>query len=335
MLLMKGNNGKRGEPSMMKKDIEERENRFKAPQPLHAGHRRSSSVPLPSQPYPIPFGYGNFGYGGVIMPGAPGSSNNNNAIALPALPNTNINNLASLVPSWYPNNSGASDQQQHATSGLDLHMPVPQPLNASAPNSQMVSRPASPLLSRTIRAARQHQMGQLGRRASSTQPLLSHQMAAYPGMFNYGMMQQDGAQQQNQGQTNTAPTQWAPSFPPRNSMWYERGVELGVIPPDGDANFLHQQAFMNYNMGVGLMGMHGGAEMGVVAGEAEPLPEVNSSLLNPEFGFGSNANVGLNDGKDMSGLNGMNVVDANAGSGVESGPTSAATSEFSRNSFVS
>ncbi|KAH8110053.1 hypothetical protein DFH11DRAFT_1514776 [Phellopilus nigrolimitatus] len=176
----------------------------------HLGHRRSSSVPLPTEAYSYPYSvYGNvpqadpFNFANPALAHAP-SASGQNGIALPTLPS----NLSGLVGSWYtganensnvPNGStglslpNAGGQEGSAILALPSHLQ-----HSQAPMT--LSRAASPYtgvntmdamrmsggfggmamntLGMGTRAARQHQLGQLGRRASSTQPSLQHQLAS-------------------------------------------------------------------------------------------------------------------------------------------------------------
>ncbi|KAL5522924.1 hypothetical protein ACEPAF_1191 [Sanghuangporus sanghuang] len=196
----------------------------------HLGHRRSSSVPLPSETYPG-FPYNNVG--GFYSQGPPNAdpfnfanpalaqappfpnTTSSNGIAIPSLPST----MGGLTNPWYPpNNAGTSDLAGSAglasSEQTGESLSLPSQLHAPRPRSITLSRAASPrvpmngagmgsigfgfgefsgmssmgmgagmgVMGMGPRASRQWHLGQLGRRASSTQPILQHQLAS--GAFN-------------------------------------------------------------------------------------------------------------------------------------------------------
>ncbi|KAI5121782.1 hypothetical protein M0805_009593 [Coniferiporia weirii] len=181
----------------------------------HLGHRRSSSVPLPNETYNYPYNsYPHadpFNFANPALANAPPSSasvNGSNGIAIPTLPS----NLSGLVGSWYtpnqnanmnPANAGSpASNEEERESGSQLALPPHLQAHQQLQMPMTLSRAGSPRMPHTgfgpmatsagfsgmgigmntmgmgTRAARQHQLGQLGRRASSTQPSLQHQLAS-------------------------------------------------------------------------------------------------------------------------------------------------------------
>ncbi|EJC99150.1 uncharacterized protein FOMMEDRAFT_23062 [Fomitiporia mediterranea MF3/22] len=192
----------------------------------HLGHRRSSSVPLPSESYPGypytsdfggPFAQGApadpFNFANPALAQAPPANSNaptSNGITIPTLPSS----IGGFSGYWYGTNGIANaDQTTPAISEqADALLPLPH-LHAPQPRSAILSRSASPrvpmngigmssiaggfgefsgmssmgmgtamnYMGMGPRASRQWALGQLGRRASSTQPILQHQLAS--GVF--------------------------------------------------------------------------------------------------------------------------------------------------------
>lgn len=180
------------------------------------GHRRSSSVPLPSEAYPG-YPYSNFGGPAHADPfnfanPAIANASLTNGIAIPTLP-SNLGGLSGPTSQWMNNTSVSEEQNpqlgfaapmqsqaQHPLALPRAGSPVlnlntnPIPRNSGFGNFSGMSSMGLPGLgsgTMGMRAARQLQLGQLGRRASSTQPVLQHQLNS--GLFNFNFAAQNGS----------------------------------------------------------------------------------------------------------------------------------------------
>lgn len=141
------------------------------------------------------------------------------------------------------------------------------------------------------RAARQHQLGQLGRRASSTQPVLQHQLAS-------GAFAHFGAHANNNAFSFTPTT--APALPPpsanvgftnpfaSSSASASNNGAIGATGATGEGvnGFPHPFAPQSIWFESAALPDPNGSGAGTGA-EPEPLPEVDSYLLNPAFRFGT------------------------------------------------
>lgn len=309
---------------------QQQQQQVRVPTNFYLGHRRSSSVPLPTEAYQsyhfsAPFAQAPgisadpFNFANPALAQAP-SGQPSGGIALPSLP-SDLNSYHS--PSPWPQGNVDGVKTQHI-SGLGM------------PQAMTMSRAASPIATTTgtafsglsgfsgmssmglglggmgARAAHTHQLGQLGRRASSTQPSLSHQLNSgsfnnfdlnsYPNTYtpqSFDPNQQFpsfdlGPSQQQPGSggfvgavaepfTNPfAPSQSHPSQSNPGSaggpggMWYDMDSVDPMTPVYSQTShpqYASSQLQTSYSQG---------------PSQSDPgLPGIGSTLINPTFSFGS------------------------------------------------
>lgn len=315
----------------------------------HLGHRRSSSVPLPTETYGYPYNsYGHAPYADPFNFANPAIANgphpatsagvSGNGITIPSLP--------TMGNPWYPqgmNTEGPASRRRSnslgalAPNGSGLH--APQPFSASRGPSPRVSfsglggmfgagGPMGMVGMNTFgmgtRAARQHQLGQMGRRASSTQPVLQHQFASgafanfgFPSSFPHpdfprGGPYDFGAGVQQMGDESfTGPDGFVGAvaegftnpFAPQTASSNDDGSVSGAqqdanrgFPAPLAPNTMWYDVSVDPMTPVGTSAAGGGSPTAYQQAHVQQqqqhqqhppaLPDVDASLLNPTFNFG-------------------------------------------------